>query len=144
MSVLAFGLLGLAAMQTVALTRNVDAGDLARGTALASQMMERIHFNRANAADYNGNLGTGINTLNVLTRPPTTQTTARGDYNQWQNNLTNSGLTNVFGLVNVSSSGPTSLNQSLVIVQVIWSTKAGENKISRTARVRLDTVMTPQ
>ena len=149
MTILAVGLLGLAAMQTMALGRNVDAQELTTATNLAAEMMERIHFNRANAVNYNGALGTGIDTNNGATIPPAAQPTARGDYQQWQNNLNNSGLNSVQGLVNVTNPfGPPTLNQSQVVVQVRWRTKqmgVGDNvqQISRSAFVTLQSVVTP-
>lgn len=149
MSILAVGLLGLAAMQTMALGRNVDAQELTTATNMAAEMVERIHYNRANVANYNGALGTGIDTSNGATIPPATQPTARGDYQQWQNNLNNSGLNSVQGLVTVTNPfGPPTLNQSQVVVQVRWRTKqmgAGDNvqKISRSAFVTLQSVVTP-
>lgn len=149
MTILAVGLLGLAAMQTMALGRNVDAQELTVAANLASEMIERIHYNRANVANYNGALGNGIDTNNGATQPPASQPTARGDYGQWQANLGNSGLNSVQGTVNVTSPfGPPTLNQSQVQVQVRWRTKqmgAGDNvqKISRSAFVTLQSVMTP-
>ena len=53
MTVLAIGLLGLAGMQTIALSYNVDAKELGRATNLAAGMMERIHYNRRNVTAYN-------------------------------------------------------------------------------------------
>lgn len=149
MSILAIGLLGLAAMQTMALGRNVDAQELTMATNMAAEMVERIHYNRANVTNYNGALGTGIDTTNGATIPPASQPTARGDYEQWQTNLNNSGLNNVQGLVTVTNPfGPPTLNQSQVVVQVRWRTKqmgAGDNvqKISRSAFVTLQSVVTP-
>ncbi len=149
MSILAVGLLGLAAMQTMALSHNVDAQELTTATNMASEMLERIHYNRANVTNYNGALGSGIDTSNGATQPPATQPTARGDYAQWQLNLNNSGLNSVRGTVNVTNPfGPPTLNQSQVVVQVRWRTKqmgAGDNvqKRSRSAFVTLQSVMTP-
>ncbi len=153
MTILAFGLLGLAAMQTMALSYNVDAHELSAGTSLASEMMERIHYNRINVTNYNGALGTGIDTGNGATTPPAAQAIARGDYLQWQANLGNSGLDGAQGLVNVTNPfGPAALGQSQVIVQVVWQTKAqgigadafgNARKQSRSAVVRLQTVMGP-
>lgn len=148
MTVLSIGLLGLAAMQTMALSRNVDAQELTTAANLAAEMVERIHFNRANVANYNGALGTGIDTSNAATQPPAGQPTARGDYNQWQASLGLSGLDNARGTVNVTTMGPAALSQSQVVVRVVWSTKAqgeGDNvqKLSRTATVTLQSVVTP-
>lgn len=149
MSILAIGLLGLAAMQTMALSHNVDAQELTMATNMAAEMLERIHYNRSNATAYNGALGSGIDTTNGATQPPATQPTARGDYAQWQNNLDTSGLNGARGTVNVTNPfGPPGLNQSQVVVQVRWRTKqmgAGDNvqKVSRTAFVTLQSVVTP-
>lgn len=114
--VLAVGLLAIAAMQDIALSRNVDANELSLITNLAADMTERIRFNAANVTAYNG-----IDTLNAATRPPTSQPMARGDYDQWAARLVASGLQGVQGLVTVVASGPTELNQSTVAVQVTWT-----------------------
>ena len=153
MSILAVGLLGLAAMQTMALSYNVDANELTAATALASEMMERIHSNRLNVTTYNGALGTGIDTLNNGTAPPAAQVVARGDFFQWQANLLNAGLDSAQGLVNVTNPfGPAALSQSEVVVEVNWQTSSQgigaeaygrAQKMSRMARVRLRMVMTP-
>lgn len=122
--VLSVGLLAVAAMQDMAMTRNMDANQLSLVTNLASDMVERIRFNARNVTAYSG-----IDTSNTLTRPPATQPMARGDYDQWAARLTASGLSGVQGLVTVTSVGPMSpplppdqaLNQNLVTVQVVWS-----------------------
>jgi type IV pilus assembly protein PilV len=114
--VLSFGLLGTAAMQDVALSRNVDANQLTLTTNLAVEMIERIRFNNKNVAVYSG-----IDTQNSATRPPSSQPMARGDYDQWQSRLVASGLTSARGRVTVSAIGPTNLTQSQVTVQVTWA-----------------------
>ena len=130
MTVLAIGLLGLAGMQTIALSYNV--------------MMERIHYNRRNVTAYNA-----IDTMSAGNPCPNapfggTLPTARGDCLQWQNDLDNSGLDNIQGSVVVTNPfGPAALNQSQVSVSVTWSTKRGEKKVARAASVILRTVTTP-
>ena len=114
--VLSIGLLATATMQDVALSRNVDANQLTLATNMATEMIERIRFNNSNVAAYGG-----IDTQNNATRPPSSQSMARGDYDQWQSRLAAAGLTNMRGRVTVSSIGPTNLNQSQVTVQVTWS-----------------------
>ena len=153
MLILAIGLLGLAAMQTIAMTRNVDAAELGRATNLAAGMLERIHYNRQNVTDYNGALGTGINTSNGATVPPTTQPTARGDYLQWQANLALSGLGSPVGTVVVTNPfGPAALGQSQVVVTLSWTTRAQggggvagaeSQKRSRVATITFQTIVSP-
>jgi type IV pilus assembly protein PilV len=114
--VLSVGLLGIAAMQDMALGRNVDANELNLATNLASEMLERIRFNRVNVTAYGG-----IDTANTATQPPTSQPMARGDYDQWRTRLTASRLSGARGLVTVTALTPTELSQSRVTVQVRWS-----------------------
>ena len=145
MAVMSIAFLGLAGLQAVALHYNVDAAELTRASNLATEMLERIHSNRTNATDYNGALGTGLDSNDNATKPPTTQPTARGDFEMWQANLNNSGLNNVQGLVNaVNPFGPAGLGQTQVVVQVRWMTQSGHNKVTRQAFVNLQTVLTPQ
>ncbi len=113
---LTIGLLGLAAMQDIALSRNVNANDLSLATNLASDMLERVRYNEQNVTAYNG-----IDTQVAGTQPPTTQPMARGDYTQWSARLGNTGLSSVQGLVTVAAQGPTQLNQQLVTVRVNWT-----------------------
>ena len=114
--VLAIGLMGLAAMQDVGLSRNINAHEITLATNLASEMVERIHNNTKNVVAYNG-----INTLNSATQPAAAQVMARGDYTQWQGRLAASNLPGVKGLVTVTAQGPSDLGQKLVVVQVSWS-----------------------
>ena len=74
LTVLCIGLLAVSGMQGIALSRNVDANQLSQVTNLAAEMVERIRYNRVNAASYHG-----IDTTNSATRPPASQTQARGD-----------------------------------------------------------------
>ena len=113
---LTIGLLGLAAMQSLALSGNVNANELSLATNLSSDMLERIRYNDQNVTAYNG-----IDTQVDSTKPPTTQAMARGDYTQWSARLGNTGLSDVQGLVTVAAQGPTQLNQQLVTVRVNWA-----------------------
>jgi type IV pilus assembly protein PilV len=114
--VLSFGLLAIAAMQDMALGRNVDANEMSVVTNLAADMVERIRFNRPNVTAYNG-----IDTSNAGTRPLNAQAMAQGDYDQWAARLGASRLGGVRGLVTVAALGPANLNQSQVTVQVTWT-----------------------
>lgn len=119
MVMLAVGLLALAGLLDVALSRNVDANDLSQATHLASDMVERIRFNRANVSAYSG-----LDSANSTTRPPSTQPMAQGDYDQWSARLASSKLGGARGQVTVTALGPqgvNGLNQSQVAVTVSWS-----------------------
>lgn len=148
MTILSIGLLGLAAMQTMAMTRTVDAKELGIATNLAAEMIERVHHNRRNVASYNG-----IDTTNNGTAPGAAAPIADGDFFQWQANVNNAGLTLGLGTVTVVATGPVSLNQNQVTISVSWMTKTqGSSKdanstelqiVSRPAQVILQTVVTP-
>src|SRR6186713_525738 len=92
-AILSIGVLALAGMQGMALTRNVDSTELTRATQLAAEMIERIQNNRANVTQY------AIDTSNGTPCPQSmvTQPMAKGDCDQWVALLANpqaSGLIN--------------------------------------------------
>src|SRR5688572_33214248 len=60
------GLLAMSAMQGIAFVKNVDSHELTRVTILASDMMERIQFNRRNAISYNGINTQSVTNCNVI------------------------------------------------------------------------------
>ena len=147
MAILATGLLALAAMQGISLTRNVDSTELTRATNLAADMIERIHNNRSNAGQY------AIDTNNPTPCPqsPVTQPMAWGDCNQWVQLLANpqaSGLTNVRGVITVPPAPvgvlDTLLNQYPVAVTISWTGAAGESKAARLKRITLTTIIAPE
>lgn len=125
--ILAIGLLALSGMQAISLTKNVDANDLTIATNVASEMMERIQFNRRQAAP----LGApspyhGIDTKVAGTAPLLPQ--ANGDFNQWRTRLTNSGLINPGGTVIVTPIVTVPpLYQYQVTVGVTWRDKTNAN-----------------
>lgn len=139
MVVLAVGLLAIAAMQDMALGRNVDANEISLVTNLASDMLDRIRFNKTNVTAYNG-----IDTQNPATIPLATQVMANGDYTQWSARLAASRLTSVRGLVSVAAVGPTTLSQNQVTIQVTWygGSRTGTG-MGRTRSVILSTVVAP-
>ena len=115
LTVLSIGLFGIAGMLDMAISRNADGSQVSIATNLAAEMVDRIRYNRFNATAYNG-----IDSANTGTRPPAIQPMAMGDYDQWRARLNATGLANVRGLVTVGASGPAALNQSQIIVQVVW------------------------
>ena len=142
--ILSVGLLALAGMQGVALSKNVDANELAQVTTLNAALMERIKFNRGRALAYHN-----IDTGNAVTQPPSTEPMARGDYAQWQTLLTNSRMASARGLVTVvrldpdPTLNPTTLNQFLVTVRVNW-TATGTGGVARNRTVMFAAVLAPE
>jgi type IV pilus modification protein PilV len=133
---LAIGLLGIAAMQDIALSRNVDAKRLSVATNLAVEMLERVRYN----APANSTAPYPYNNFKVCnyscsggetpSAPSTaiTNATARGDYNQWKARLSATDSSGQMALPNavgtVTSSGPfgtTALGQVQVTVTVQWT-----------------------
>jgi type IV pilus assembly protein PilV len=142
--ILAVGLLSLSGMQGVSLVKNVDANELTRMTTLASDMMERIQFNRRNAVAYDGiDTQSVSNCAGIST---TTQPMAAGDCFLWDTLVDGTQLENVRGLVAVSAvKAPTSLNQRDVTVTITWvgSVKSGQT-VKRSRTLTLQRVVAPE
>ena len=146
-AILSIGVLAVAGMQGIALTRDVDSTELTRATNLAAEMIERIQYNRKNIAQY------GIDTSNATPCPQNagTQAMAKGDCDQWVALLSNpqaSGLVNVRGVVTAPATPvgtlATLLNQYPVTVTVSWTGAAGETKAARVKQVVLTTTVSPE
>lgn len=116
LTVITVGMLGIAVMQQFAIARNVDAKELSVATNLAVEMMDRIQYSQKNVVSYNG---VDVSSASA-TCPATPQMTA-GDCTQWRARLIASRLPSVRGTVSVTTTGPASLNQWLVTVQIRWS-----------------------
>jgi len=147
MAILATGLLALAAMQSISLTRNVDSTELTRATNLAADMIERVQNNRQNVGQY------AIDTSNGTPCPqsPVTQPMAKGDCDQWVQLLANqqaSGLANVRGVIVVPVTPAGTLNTLLnaypVTVTISWTGATGETKVARPKQVTLTTTVSPE
>lgn len=116
LTVIAIGMLGIAAMQQFALARNVDAKQLSVATNLAVEMIERIQYSRKNVVSYNG-----ISVSSASATCPATPNMTNGDCTQWRTRLVASRLPGVSGTVTVTTVGPTSMNQWQVRVQIRWT-----------------------
>ncbi len=131
-AILAVGLLGLAAMTTLSFTRNSDGSEVTVATNLATELVERMQFNRRNLVNgYNGINLTSANPA-LCTQAPLTQPVARGDCLQWQARLFASGLVGVQAQVAVAAVGPVApapLNQNNINVTITW-TGASRNTIA--------------
>lgn len=145
-AILATGILGAAAMQGIALTRNVDATELTRATNLTAEMIERIQYNRKNIGQY------AIDTSHAVPCPQnaTTQAMAKGDCDQWVallNNPQASGLVNVRGIITVTPPAgvlKTLLNENVVTITVQWTGATGVTKVGRPKQVVLTTAISPE
>ena len=116
LTVITIGMLGIAAMQQFAVARNVDAKQLSVATNLAVEMIERIQYSRKNVVSYNG-----IDVSSASATCPATPNMTNGDCTQWLNRLVASRLPSVRGTVQVTTVGPTSMNQWQVKVQIRWT-----------------------
>jgi len=146
--ILSVGVIAMGAMQGIAITRNVDSTELTLATNMASEMLERIQYNRRNVTAY-----AGIDTNNPCVLPAI-QTMAQGDCVQWQAMMTNQGasgisqasvLTGVRGVVTVTpvvTIPP--LNQSRVNVVITWTGRNMGTTAAAPRRVMLDTTIAPE
>lgn len=114
--VLTVGMMGIAAMQDIAISRSVDANELSLATNLAVEMAERVQYSRKNVVSYNG-----ITVSAASATCPATPSMVNGDCTQWRTRLVASRLPNVRGTVQVATVGPTSMNQWQVTVQITWT-----------------------
>ncbi|MDH4086305.1 MAG: prepilin-type N-terminal cleavage/methylation domain-containing protein [Nitrospira sp.] len=146
--ILSVGVIAMGAMQGIAITRNVDSTELTLATNMASEMLERIQYNRRNVTAY-----AGIDTNNPCVLPAI-QTMAQGDCVQWQAMMTNQGasgisqasmLTGVRGVVTVTPvvTNPP-LNQSRVNVVITWTGRNMGTTAAAPRRVMLDTTIAPE
>ena len=150
--ILAVGLLAIAAMQDIALSKNVDAKRMGLATSLATELIERIRFNApanstavGGAYPYNFTITCTTTACTGGNAPTTTDATTQSDYTQWKNRL---GTTDSSGKLPLASAkgtvtsaavtnGPAALGQVLVTVTVSWDTGA------RKPAVTMNTVVAP-
>ena len=138
------GLLAMSAMQGIAFVKNVDSNELTRITTLASDMMERIQFNRRNAFSYNG-----INTqspTNCNTISATTQPQAKGDCLLWDSLVDGTQLQNIRGTVTVTDLiPPTELSQRNATVTITWmGSISSDSTVKRARSLTMTRVVAPE
>lgn len=138
------GLLAMSGMQTIALVKNVDANELTRITSVASDMMERIQFNRRNAFTYDGIDTQSATNCNAISS--TAQPQAKGDCQLWQTLVTNTQLQNIQGTVRVSNVlAPTVLGQRNVTVTITWmGSVKSDSTMKRVRTLALNRVIAPE
>lgn len=110
MLLLTFTLLAIASGEITALGTNRTANDVSLATASAEEIIERMHRNRDNLISYNG-----MDTSNVVTRPPTPGM-AQTDYDQWQAGMIAGGR----GRVQVASTTPISTAIQVTVTIDNW------------------------
>lgn len=143
--ILTIGLLALTGMQTFSLRKNVDANNQTRVANLAADMLERVQFNRRQAANYHN---INVSSSTTTCPPVATDVMANGDCTQWRTLLLNSNLQNIVGTVTLNpvppATDPLGLNRRTVTVQVTW-TEASSAEVSAASKtVRMDTVVAPE
>ena len=149
----AVGLLGVAAMQDIAISKNVDGRRLGIATGLAVEMIERIRFNApANSTTITG-VGLPYHNIKACNfacsggeSAGNTQasTTARGDYDQWRAHLRAADASGVLLLPNATATvtstaitNPAALGQVRIDVTVTYTVGV------RTPTVTMSTVVAP-
>ena len=150
---LSVGLLAIAAMENIAISRSTDAKRLTVATNMATEMLERVRFNSPANSTLSGATYpySGIQACSDLATcaeaagNSTANATANGDYDQWRARLKArdaSGQLMLPGAVATVTSaampgGTASLGQVLVTVQVQWTSGL------RTPTITLRTVVAP-
>ena len=152
-AILGVGVMGMAAMQGVSLSKNVDANDLSIVTNVAADMMERIQNNRRYAWAYNNLDTTGAGNclaggmpappplgIPPITKPQVTQT-VQGDCTQWQARILGSNLVNAVGLVAATPVAPAGSGAMQVIVRLNWNDRGPGQ---RARAVAFQTIVVPE
>lgn len=156
-AILGIGVMGMAAMQGVSFTKNVDANDLSIVTNVAADMMERIQSNRRFAWAYNNlnTTGSGNCLAGGIPAPPpsmpfswiTPSTAAtraiQGDCTQWRTLVLATNLLNVQGTVQVAPVVPLRADSSAVqvTVRLQWNDRVAAQ---RTRAVAFQTLIEPE
>jgi len=138
------GLLAMSAMQGIAFVKNVDSNELTRMTTIASDMMERIQFNRRSAISYNGidTLSpTNCNAISAAAQPQ-----ARGDCLLWDSLVDGTQLQDVRGRVTVSDIiDPIVLAQRNVTVTITWKgSLKSDSTVKRDRTLTINRVVAPE
>lgn len=152
-AILGVGVMGMAAMQGMSLSKNVDANDLSVVTNVAADMMERIQNNRRYAWAYNNLDTTGAGNclagglpappppgIPPITKPQVTQT-VQGDCTQWRARILGSNLVNGVGLVTATPVAPAGSGAMQVTVRLNWNDR-GPGQRART--VAFQTLVVPE
>ncbi len=132
--VLSVGLLGLAGLQGMSLSKNVDASEITRVANLATDIVERIQNNRQRVMEYSG-IDTSVACPGTYSDPGplglgntlTVGVGAQGDCNQWRTVVGGSALSDVRGVVQVArvdpspTVNPQTMHRVSVTVNLTWA-----------------------
>ncbi len=156
-AILGVGVMGMAAMQGISFTKNVDANDLSIMTNVAADMMERIQSNRQFSWAYHNvdTTGPGNCLVGGIPAPAPAapfswvapSTAARrgiqGDCVQWRTLVLASNLLNARGTVQVVPVLPARADSSAVqvTVRLQWTERTSTQ---RTRAVAFQTVIEPE
>lgn len=156
-AILGVGVMGMAAMQSISFTKNVDANDLSIVTNVAADMMERIQSNRRFAWAYNGIDTTGPGnclaggipapapSMPFFSVAPSVHATRgiQGDCTQWRTLVLATNLLNARGTVQAVPVLPLRPDSSAVqlTVQLQWNERTG---VQRTRSVAFQTLIEPE
>ena len=156
-AILGVGVMGMAAMQGVSFTKNVDANDLSIVTNVTADMMERIQSNRRFAWAYNNlnTTGAGNCLAGGIPAPapaapffwvaPSIAATRgiQGDCTQWRTLVLATNLLNIQGTVQVAPVIPLRADSSAVqvTVRLQWNERAAAQ---RTRAVAFQTLIEPE
>lgn len=152
-AILGVGVMGMAAMQGVSFSKNVDANDLSIVTNVAADMMERIQNNRRYSWAYNNLDTTGVGNclagglpappptgIQPITKPQVTQT-VQGDCTQWRARILGTNLLNATGRVTATPVAPAGSGAMQVTVRLTWNDRgAGQ----RARAVSFQTLVVPE
>lgn len=156
-AILGVGVMGMAAMQGVSFSKNVDANDLSIVTNVAADMMERIQSNRRFAWAYNNLDTTGPGNCLAggipapappqpfITASPASAATRaiQGDCVQWRTLVLATNLLNVRGTVQAAPVLPLNIDSKAIqlTVQLQWNERTG---VQRQRSVAFRTVIEPE
>ncbi|NGZ01773.1 MAG: type IV pilus modification protein PilV [Nitrospira sp. WS238] len=156
-AILGVGVMGMAAMQGVSFSKNVDANDLSIVTNVGADMMERIQSNRRFAWAYHnidtngpgnclaGGIPAPAPSMPFFSVTPSVQATRgiQGDCTQWRTLVLATNLLNVRGTVQAAPVLPVQQDSSAVqvTVQLQWNERTG---VQRTRSVAFQTLIEPE
>lgn len=131
--ILAVGLLGIAAMQAMALRGGQSSLESSQAVIQTASIIEAMRANRANAGNYNG----------TWTAPPTATTLATRDLNEWiagmQGVANWNGQTMTPGIIGAGAQATISGCPAACVITVQWDdSRGGTSEGGTTRRVRTE------
>jgi Tfp pilus assembly protein PilV len=116
---LSIGLLGVAGMQTTAISGNRSSRDVTVAVQVAEEIIDRIRVNGGNSPEIYNNINTG-GSCSTFAEP------AKGDCLQWQERLQATNLIGIAGVIDVTANDPMP-NAARVNVTITWGAGGSHN-----------------